>query len=227
MDITSNQFTTAATAASTPAAGSTGGTATKISSDFETFLKMLTAQARYQDPLEPLDSSEYAAQLAQFSSVEQQVKTNDLLTALSGQFGSTGLAQYAGWIGMEARTGAPVYFDGAPITIAPETPAVADRNVLIVENARGAEVQRLDMPTGNEPLLWAGVDSNGAPLPPGTYGFRVESYANGELLGTEVAETYAQVTETQLVGGQTKVILNGETAVAVEQVTALRMPQPI
>ncbi|WP_435988127.1 flagellar hook capping FlgD N-terminal domain-containing protein [Sulfitobacter sp. SH22] len=37
-----------------------------ISSDFETFLKMLTTQARYQDPLEPIDSSQYSAQLAQF-----------------------------------------------------------------------------------------------------------------------------------------------------------------
>ncbi|MEP0702358.1 MAG: flagellar hook capping FlgD N-terminal domain-containing protein, partial [Lentilitoribacter sp.] len=47
-------------------------TSNALASDFETFLKMLTAQARYQDPLEPIDSSEYAAQLAQFSMVEQQ-----------------------------------------------------------------------------------------------------------------------------------------------------------
>ena len=54
-----------------------------LSSDFETFLQMLTAQARYQDPLEPIDSSEYASQLAQFSMVEQQVLSNDLLTSLT------------------------------------------------------------------------------------------------------------------------------------------------
>lgn len=72
-----------------------------LSSDFETFLKMLTVQAKYQDPLEPIDSSEYSAQLAQFSSVEQQVLTNDLLTALTGQLGGSGMAQFASWIGME------------------------------------------------------------------------------------------------------------------------------
>ena len=58
-----------------------------LSSDFETFLQMLTVQARYQDPLEPLSSSDYAAQLAQFSMVEQQVLTNDQLGNLAGLIG--------------------------------------------------------------------------------------------------------------------------------------------
>ena len=44
-----------------------------ISSDFETFLKMLTAQIKNQDPLKPMDSSEFATQLATFPSLEQQV----------------------------------------------------------------------------------------------------------------------------------------------------------
>lgn len=57
----------------------TAATSSVLSSDFEVFLQMLTAQAEYQDPLEPIDSSEYAAQLAQFSMVEQQVMTNDLM----------------------------------------------------------------------------------------------------------------------------------------------------
>ena len=44
-----------------------------LSSDFETFLKMLTTQMQNQDPLNPVDSTDYATQLATFSSVEQQV----------------------------------------------------------------------------------------------------------------------------------------------------------
>ena len=43
-----------------------------INSDFETFLKMLTAQMENQDPLNPIESSDYAVQLATFSGVEQQ-----------------------------------------------------------------------------------------------------------------------------------------------------------
>jgi flagellar basal-body rod modification protein FlgD len=89
-------------------------TQSALSADFETFIKMLTTQAKYQDPLEPLDSSEYAAQLAQFSMVEQQLLSNDLLTALSTQLGSGTMGQMAEWIGMEARTTAPVLFNSAP-----------------------------------------------------------------------------------------------------------------
>lgn len=50
-----------------------------LSSDFEVFLQMLTAQMKYQDPLNPVDSTDYATQLATFSGVEQAVLTNDLL----------------------------------------------------------------------------------------------------------------------------------------------------
>ncbi len=74
-----------------------------LSSDFQTFLKMLTTQARNQDPLNPMDSSDYAQQLATFSGVEQQVRTNTLLESLAAQLGGGGLTQYASWVGMEAR----------------------------------------------------------------------------------------------------------------------------
>ncbi len=88
-----------------------------LSSDFETFLQMLTAQAKYQDPLEPIDSSAYAAQLAQFSMVEQQVQSNELLANLAEQLGGSNMAGMANWIGMEARTTEPAFFEGSPIGI--------------------------------------------------------------------------------------------------------------
>ena len=82
-----------------------------INSDFETFLKMLTTQLKNQDPLNPIESSDFAVQLATFSSVEQQVMTNDLLTGLSGQMGQMGMAQLASWVGMEERAPMPAQFD--------------------------------------------------------------------------------------------------------------------
>jgi len=69
MDVNPIQSGAAQTAAPTT-------TRTEISSDFETFLRMLTVQMQNQDPLNPVDSSDYAVQLATFSSVEQQVQTN-------------------------------------------------------------------------------------------------------------------------------------------------------
>ena len=212
---------TATTAATT---ASTASTATTLSSDFETFLKMLTAQARYQDPLEPVDSSQFAAQLAQFSMVEQQVLSNDLLTALTAQLGSGDMAQMANWIGMEALSIAPVQFDGTPITINPNPIATSDEVVLVVYDANGNEVQRRQLPVSAEPVDWAGVQSDGTPFPEGIYRFEIESRAEGELLVSDQAETYSRITEARVQDGQTVLILQSGVAVLASAVTGIRDP---
>ncbi|QFT58353.1 Basal-body rod modification protein FlgD [Sulfitobacter sp. THAF37] len=195
-----------------------------LSSDFETFLKMLTAQARFQDPLEPLDSSEYAAQLAQFSMVEQQVLSNDLLTALSAQLGSGNMAQLTGWIGMEALSTAPAYFDGAPITITPNPAAASEEVFLVVYDENGTEVQRSSIPVSADPFQWAGVADDGTPFANGFYSFEIESWAGGEVVLTDPVETYGRVTEARMQGGQTVLVLEGGAAVLASDVTGLREP---
>ena len=196
-----------------------------LSSDFETFLRMLTAQARYQDPLKPIDSSEYAAQLAQFSMVEQQVKSNDLLAALALQLGTGNLAQTARWIGMEALSSAPVRFDGSPIEIRPNPAAIAEEVFLIVRDKAGIEVQRLPLPVSAEPVEWAGVTSDGAPFAPGLYRFEVESRAKGEVILSEPALSYARITEARQEGGQAVLILQGGEAILATEITGLRAPE--
>jgi flagellar basal-body rod modification protein FlgD len=78
-------------------------------------------------------------QLATFSGVEQQVKTNEILGVLSGQLALSGLADLAGWVGKEARAPMAVRFDGAPITLSPNPAATADTVELVVRDAGGAE----------------------------------------------------------------------------------------
>ena len=97
-----------------------------------------------QDPLNPTDSSEYAQQLATFSGVEEAVLTNDLLTALMVQMNTTGMAQLADWVGKEARAAAPAYFDGSPITLAPNPAVIADKVELVVYDEDGNEVLNKD-----------------------------------------------------------------------------------
>lgn len=218
---------TAPTSRTTPPTQPPAKEGSVLSSDFETFLKMLTAQAKYQDPLEPIDSSEYAAQLAQFSMVEQQVLSNDLLKALSAQLGAGNMAQMSGWIGMDARTSAPVAFDGRPITINPNPVASADAASLVVYDSSGAEVQRGVIPVSAEPIEWAGVRPDGTPFAPGLYSFEIESRANGELLLAEPAETYARITEARLEGGETVLILEGGSPILANSVTGLREPSAI
>lgn len=193
-----------------------------LSSDFETFLQMMTAQARYQDPLDPMDSSEYASQLAQFSMVEQQVKTNDLLDALTGALGNSHLESLSGWIGMEALSIAPVDYDGTPVSIAPNPLAAADELYLVVYNDQGQEVQRTSVPVSTEPYEWTGIKSDGTQLAEGTYTLQFENLAEGEVLLTEAAQSYSRITEARLENGQTVLILEGGAAILANDVSGLR-----
>ena len=218
--------TPALAAQSTPLATSPASAAqgTALTSDFETFLKMLTAQARYQDPLEPIDSTEYAAQLAQFSMVEQQVKGNDLLSLLTDRLALQNAAALSGWVGMEARAEAPAYFDGAPITLQPKVDKLGDRAVLVVRNEAGTQVQRLAMPVSDEPLGWTGLGEDGAYLPPGVYSFEVETFSNNDLLSTDPASVYARVEEAQIEDGSVTLVFAGGVRVGAGEVTGLRQP---
>ena len=201
------------------------GTSTRTTdTDYHMFLKMLTAQATNQDPLNPIDSSDYATQLATFSGVEQQVKTNDLLTALAAQMGTSGMAQMAAWVGKEARAPVAAHFTGAPITIAPNPASSADKVELIVKDSAGVEVQRLPIAISAETIEWAGVGANGTPLPNGNYTFTVESSVGGEVILTEPADVYSTIQEVRSEGGQTILILSGGVAVSSSQVSALRDP---
>ena len=193
-----------------------------LSSDFETFLLMLTTQMQNQDPLNPIESQDFAVQLATFSGVEQQVRTNELLQNLSGGMGMTGLAQLAGWVGMEARVSAPAVFDGAPIELAPDPAPGADAAELIVRNAFGQEVSRQPLAMGAGTIEWAGVSGNGSPLEPGEYSFQVASYSQGEVISVGTVSHYARITEARQGLGGIELVTEGGVIVPSDEVTALR-----
>ncbi len=197
---------------------------TGIASDYETFLLMLTTQMQNQDPLDPVDSSDFAVQLATFAGVEQQTRTNDLLATLNTQFGMMSLAQLAGWVGQEARAAVPVYYAGTPVTLSPNPAAIADRAVLVVKDQSGQVVSREDLPLSAEPYKWLGADIAGDPLPSGIYTLSLESYADETLLATTSVESYAAILEAQGGPGGTTLLLAGGIKVAAENVTALRVP---
>jgi len=214
MDITA---TTAQTPQPAPAKAA-------ITSDYDTFLKMLTTQMQNQDPLDPIDSADYATQLATFSGVEQQTRTNQLLEGLSSQFGMMGMAQLAGWVGQEARAAVPVYLGDAPVTLSPSPAATADRAVLVVTDSRGNLVSREDVPVSDAPYLWLGADAKGDPLPRGTYGLTLESYAGDTLVSTNPVQSYARILEAQSGPTGTTLLLAGGVKVAATDITALRVP---
>jgi flagellar basal-body rod modification protein FlgD len=87
--------TSSSTAASQTTSGSSSTNQTSTL-DYNAFLKLLIAQLQNQDPTKPMDSTEFVAQLASFSNVEQGMKTNSKLDALMT---SLALSQAEGLIG--------------------------------------------------------------------------------------------------------------------------------
>ena len=220
MDITS----VSQTQATATAASETSTSSTVLTSDFEVFLQMLTTQARYQDPLEPIDSSEYAAQLAQFSMVEQQVQTNELMGQLVSALNTSEAGNLADWIGLDALTTAPVNFDGSAVTVVPSPPAGAEEMFLVVKDSLGNAVDTRQVSVSSAPITWAGP-ANGQTVPNGAYTFEIETRANGEILQTDAAPAYGRVMETRLVDGQMQVIMASGETVSSSDVLGLRAPE--
>lgn len=168
--------------------------------------------------------TDFAVQLATFSGVEQQVRTNQLLESLASGIGMSGISQLAGWVGMEARVAAPAAFDGTPVTLAPDPDPASDAATLVVRDEFDRVVSREAMPMEVETILWAGVGDDGAPLPPGRYTFQLESLNSGEITSIRPVEHYATVDEARQGANGIEVVLRGGTAVPASEVTALRRP---
>ena len=204
------------------ASASVGRQANKITSDFNTFLRMLTVQLQNQDPMNPIDSADYAVQLATFSGVEQQVRTNQLLADMQSRLQQSGMAEMAGWIGKEARSAASVRFDGSPIILSPNPAVGATEADLVVRDMQGRLVAREAIPVSTAPYTWLGADAAGDRLPPGSYQLSLESRKDQEVISTTGMEHYARVTEVRSTPDGATLILEGGMEVPAAAVTALR-----
>jgi flagellar basal-body rod modification protein FlgD len=216
MDVTS------VSATSTAAASNSTSAPSKITSDFNTFLRMLTVQMQNQDPLNPIDSADYAVQLATFSGVEQQVRTNQLLADLQGRFQQLGMAEMASWIGKEARSDAPIRYEGEPVTLTLNPAVGSNRAVLAVRDSTGNLVSREEVPVSTEPYQWLGGSVDGSPLPPGVYSIQLESMNGDTVIDSRPVEHYARVIEAKSGSSGTTLILEGGVEVPSSRVTALR-----
>lgn len=201
--------------------GATGTQGTTPQSDYLTFLNMLTVQMQNQDPFNPMDASDFAVQLATFSSVEQQTYTNQLLGAMLSR---TGLADLGSWVGMEARIHGGAWFDGEPIDLAPDPALGATSVTLIVRDADGSIVDSRSLDPAAQSYSWDGLDSDGEALAPGTYTFELESAANGSVIDTQPVAAYLPIVEARYEDGATLVVFPGGLFVDSSNVTGLRRP---
>ncbi len=195
----------------------------KNDKNYDTFLKMMTTQIKNQDPLNPMSADQLAVQLATFSGVEQQTKTNDLLAQLLGQNALTGMGQMVGWVGKEARIAAPAYFDGAtPVTLSPNPAQAATKAVLVVKDQAGTEVSRTELPLGTADYAWQGRDAQGKALPKGVYNLTLESWQGDKVVDTSTVEHYGRISEIRSTSGGVSALLPGGVEALVADITAIR-----
>ena len=212
---------TGAGSSAAPVTDAASASNSNITADFETFLNMLTTQMKNQDPLNPVESSDFAVQLATFSGVEQQVITNDLLRAMGAADSFGGLSQHAAWVGMDARSTAPIRLAGNPVDLHYDLPLGAVAADLVVRDSSGLELHRLAV-AGPGPLVWDGTGATGAALPPGDYAVTLESRDSAGAVTVDPVSSYARVAELRADPGGPVVVLEGGAVVPVAAITALR-----
>jgi flagellar basal-body rod modification protein FlgD len=175
--------TTTSAATSTPAIGGQSlRPGASLASNFDGFLKLLTAQLEHQDPLSPLDATQFTSQLVQFSTVEQALRTNSQLEKLTGLLETDSMTSALDFIGLDvgfeaeqlrlAETG------NAGFTYQLARPAAEAR--ITIRDARGAIVReaQADPGAGAHAFAWDGKGADGRRLPAGVY--RVEVVARDE-----------------------------------------------
>ena len=213
------------TASASPAAPTTS--LSSSSQDFDRFLKLLTAQMKYQDPMQPTDPTQFVAQLAQFSQVEQQTKSNTYLKAITEALtGNSSLAENAALLGRTVRTqlseitlnapGATV-----PLTLEVNAGALRGTRLEVVDSA-GQVVRKVALNSGGTTLAFDGKDTNGAALPAGKYAVRVvgeDGFNARQSAGT--VSSAGKVTEVRRNNGELSLLLENGAVVKAGDVTRL------
>jgi len=149
------------------------GSRTRLSDNYDTFLLLLTAQLQNQDPLAPMDSTQFTQQLVQFSQVEQQIRTNEQLGGLVAQYQAASAGAALSYLGRDAIIeGNETYLAGGEANWAYRLPENAQTMTIIVMDMQGRTIYEstAEARTGGEHLFtWDGTRTDGTTAPDGVY----------------------------------------------------------
>ncbi|MES2033333.1 MAG: flagellar hook capping FlgD N-terminal domain-containing protein [Pseudomonadota bacterium] len=200
---------------------------TRLASNTQTFLSLLTTQLRNQDPLSPLDSNEFTAQITQMTGVEQQLLTNDLLAMLVGM-NDGGLSDTVGLIGktVTAETNEAV-LDGGEANWTYNLERNATQVKYEVVNSAGQTVfTRTDksVKAGEGAFEWDGKTTQGTQISDGgTFTLKVTATgAAGEAIAAPIYTT-GVVTAVESIKGQNMATIgNGKIKAPVGSITSIK-----
>ena len=174
---TINSLTSAAASAKSTASQATKDV-TGFAKDFDSFLVLLTSQLKNQDPLSPMDATQFTTQLVQFTGVEQQIKQNKNLESLIGMQENLQLASASNYIGRTVDAGGKsVLLNGGQASISYQLDAPGKEVSVAIKNAAGETVRNLTgvATAGLQTISWGGRSDGGTRLADGKYEFVVNA----------------------------------------------------
>lgn len=197
----------------------------------DSFLTMLMAQLQYQDPLNPMENTEFTSQLAQINTVEQLQGVNQNIGYLQLYLASINNSQAIGFIGKEViATGDSIYWDGeTPASINYHLHSTAANVVVNVYDANNHLVDIIragNQEKGMHEVPWYGTYLNGETAPESTYKFKVIA-TDGE--GNSVKTTTmlsGPVEGIYFEEGITYVLVNGQR-IPIGDIVEIKTPQQI
>lgn len=190
------------------------------------FLLLMVEQLKNQDPMNPSDATEFTAQLAQYSSLEQLFNINDSLESMGSTSGEVQRMSALSMIGKEVVTrGSDFNFSGSAIKLGYDLDASADSGSMYIRNASGSTVATMTLAegaVGQHFFEWDGKDNNGNQVPDGQYSLGVSAF-NGDDNVAVTALISSEVVGVDLVdGGDVLVTHAGEFSLAdIESVRSI------
>lgn len=185
----------------------------------EEFLRLLVAQLQNQDPLSPMESQQFASELAQFSSLEQLVNidgkleesigTNVVLTqAINNTLAANLLGNEATLLGNSLQVGR-----SGDVDVHFRLQGMADDVEVRILDEAGNVVRTLTakaMAGGNQSLSWDGEDARGKRVPAGTYHFEVSATDGGGNPVGLIPLMVGTISSVRYESGSAVLVVNGQ-----------------
>lgn len=209
-------------------AQSTKTSSSQLAEDFDDFLILLTTQLQNQDPLSPMDSTEFTNQLVNFAGVEQQINANQKLDSLVALSLGSSFSSALGYVGKDiSYLSGEANFDGnTPMKITYAVSGKAEETRINIYDEEGTLIRTDDLSSVDNKgvYTWDGKNSAGQMMPAGTYeiGIAALDAENQALKSTTVVSGRVSGVETQ---NGTTFLLVGERAVSIGNIINVQEPK--
>ncbi len=199
-----------------------------LNTTYNSFLTLLTAQLKNQDPLSPMDTNTFTQQLVSMNGVQQQLLSNTLLQQLVTQ--STGAGSVGSAVNMIGKSvtsqSSVAALNGGAANWTYTLPSAAANATLEVLDDKGNVVwsgNAPDLTTGDHAFSWNGKTSSGTTLTSGDYTLNVTAANSANQTLAATTSIQGLVTGVQTANGVTQVNVGG-VPVNFNTITSVKNP---